>query len=109
MPTRHVPRLLLVLAVPFALLAVAFTVPARLVAASLSIYANTLGTGWNDWSWSPITRSLTNSSPHHGGSGAPTPASPAPSGGPALTVNAAADLHPISPDIYGLNFADPAL
>jgi Glycoside hydrolase family 44 len=42
-------------------------------------------------------------------SGAPTPTSPAPSGGPALTVNAAAGQHPISPDIYGLNFADPNL
>ena len=29
--------------------------------------------------------------------------------GPALAVDANADRHPISPDIYGLNFADPAL
>ncbi|MGZ4618621.1 MAG: glycoside hydrolase family 44 protein [Frankiaceae bacterium] len=29
--------------------------------------------------------------------------------GPALAVDAAADRHPISPDIYGLNFADPKL
>jgi hypothetical protein len=29
--------------------------------------------------------------------------------GPALSVNAAADQHPISPDIYGMNFADEAL
>src|SRR5512144_1894007 len=29
--------------------------------------------------------------------------------GPALAVDAAADQHPISPDIYGLNFADPKL
>jgi hypothetical protein len=29
--------------------------------------------------------------------------------GPALSVDATADQHPISPDIYGLNFADPSL
>lgn len=29
--------------------------------------------------------------------------------GPALAVNAAADRYPISPDIYGMNFADPTL
>jgi hypothetical protein len=29
--------------------------------------------------------------------------------GPALSVDAGADRHPISPDIYGMNFADPAL
>jgi hypothetical protein len=29
--------------------------------------------------------------------------------GPTLTVNAKADRHPISPYIYGMNFADPAL
>jgi glycosyl hydrolase family 44 len=30
-------------------------------------------------------------------------------GGPALSVDAAADRHPISPDIYGMNFAEEAL
>ncbi len=30
------------------------------------------------------------------------------SAGPALAVNIAADRHPISPNIYGMNFADPA-
>lgn len=35
------------------------------------------------------------------------PATAAP--GPALTVDAGADRHAISPDIYGMNFADPAL
>lgn len=29
--------------------------------------------------------------------------------GPALSVDASADRHAISPDIYGMNFADPAL
>src|SRR5689334_21616320 len=29
--------------------------------------------------------------------------------GPALAVDASADLHPISPDIYGMNFADESL
>src|SRR4051812_17099142 len=29
--------------------------------------------------------------------------------GPALTIDASADRHAISPEIYGLNFADPAL
>jgi Glycoside hydrolase family 44 len=29
--------------------------------------------------------------------------------GPTLTVDAAAERHPISPDIYGLNFAEPEL
>ena len=34
---------------------------------------------------------------------------PASSSGPALVVDAGADQHPISPLIYGLNFADPKL
>ncbi|NJN99472.1 MAG: hypothetical protein HC875_37915 [Anaerolineales bacterium] len=34
---------------------------------------------------------------------------PPPSGGPSLTINAAADQHAISPYIYGLNFADSQL
>src|SRR5947208_2157802 len=29
--------------------------------------------------------------------------------GPALTVDLAADRHAINPDVYGMNFADPAL
>ena len=66
---RLLPRILLTLAMPVALLALAFTVPARPATASLSIYADALGTGWNDWSWDPITRSLANASPHHGSSG----------------------------------------
>lgn len=37
------------------------------------------------------------------------PAARAASPGPALTVNAAADRHPISPNIYGMNFAPPGL
>ncbi len=47
--------------------------------------------------------------------GLPTPVptktpTPVPAGlGPALSVNAQADVHPISPDIYGMNFADEAL
>jgi hypothetical protein len=41
-------------------------------------------------------------------SGRPTPTPLAPIAGPALSVNAAAGQHPINPDIYGLNFADPA-
>ena len=40
------------------------------------------------------------------GSVGETPALPTP--GPALQIDAAADQHPISPYIYGLNFADPA-
>ena len=32
-----------------------------------------------------------------------------PGGGPALSVDASADRHPISPYIYGMNFADEAL
>ena len=42
-------------------------------------------------------------------SGAPTPTPLPPGAGPALTVNAAAGQHAISPDIYGLNFADQNL
>jgi hypothetical protein len=38
------------------------------------------------------------------GDGTPTPTVP-PGVGPALSVNAAAGLHPISPYIYGMNFA----
>jgi hypothetical protein len=38
----------------------------------------------------------------------PTPA-PTPSAGPDLAIDAAADLHPINPDIYGMNYADAAL
>lgn len=37
------------------------------------------------------------------------PATASAATGPALTVDAGADQHPISPDIYGLNFADPML
>jgi hypothetical protein len=66
---RILPRVLLVLALPIVLLALAFTMPARPTAASLSIYADALGAGWNDWSWAPITRNLANVSPHHGSSG----------------------------------------
>ena len=38
----------------------------------------------------------------------PTPA-PTPAAGPALAIDATADVHPISPDIYGMNYADAAL
>jgi hypothetical protein len=38
----------------------------------------------------------------------PTPA-PTPAAGPAIAVDAAAGVHPISPDIYGMNYADEAL
>ncbi len=215
---RSVPRAVLVLVLLLVLLGLAFTLPAPPAAASLAIYADALGTGWNDWSWDPITRNLSNPLPVHTGSdsiavaytdgwsglklsrngdqidgslydtlsfwvnggtsggqhitinlegtgvgggvlitptantwtqvnlplsqfgspslivavdwynntsssqptfylddisllnlGLPTPNTPPPSVGPALTVNAAAGQHPISPDIYGLNFADPAL
>ena len=43
-----------------------------------------------------------------GVSGTPTPTAP-PGQGPALSVDAAAARHPISPDIYGMNFAPEAL
>jgi hypothetical protein len=219
MHTRQfLSRAVLVLGLPVALLALAFTLPARPSAPSLTIYADALGAGWNDWSWDPITRNLANSSPVHSGShsiavtytggwsglklaypngidgttyytlsfwvnggsgggqhitvqlegtggssdgvvitptantwtlwqlplaqiggpssitavdwfnstpgaqptyylddialvnsGLPTPTTPAPSGGPALTVNASAGQHPINPDIYGMNFADQNL
>jgi hypothetical protein len=42
-------------------------------------------------------------------SGAPPPTPPPPSVGPALTVNTTADRHPISPYIYGMNFASEAI
>ncbi len=42
------------------------------------------------------------------GGGTPTP-TPEPGEGPALSVDAAANVHPISPYIYGMNFADQAL
>jgi hypothetical protein len=38
----------------------------------------------------------------------PTPV-PTPAPGPALAIDAAADVHPISPDIYGMNYAEAAL
>jgi hypothetical protein len=42
--------------------------------------------------------------------GSGVPPTPVPSGiGPMLSVNAQADQHPISPYIYGMNFADEAL
>ena len=34
---------------------------------------------------------------------------PSAASGPALSVNAAADVHPISPYIYGMNFATEAI
>jgi len=42
-------------------------------------------------------------------SGLPTPTQPPPGVGPALSVDAAAVRHPISPYIYGMNFADETL
>jgi len=42
-------------------------------------------------------------------SGAPTPTPQPPSAGPLLSVDAAANRHPISPSIYGMNFADEDL
>lgn len=42
-------------------------------------------------------------------SGLPIPTPVPPGAGPALTVNAQADVHPINPDIYGLNYAGEAL
>ncbi|MBN1890706.1 MAG: glycoside hydrolase family 44 protein [Thermoflexales bacterium] len=42
------------------------------------------------------------------GSGTPAP-TPAPGMGPALSVDAAADQHPISPYIYGMNYAGEAI
>lgn len=41
--------------------------------------------------------------------GAAPPPTPTPATGPALSVDAAADQHPISPYIYGMNYADDAL
>jgi hypothetical protein len=38
-----------------------------------------------------------------------TPPAAGAAAGPALSVDAAADRHAISPDIYGMNFADPVL
>jgi hypothetical protein len=42
-------------------------------------------------------------------SGLPTPTLPPPGVGPALSVDATADRHTISPYIYGMNFADESL
>jgi hypothetical protein len=42
-------------------------------------------------------------------SGAPTPTPLPPAPGPLLSVDATANRHPISPYIYGMNFADEAL
>ena len=42
-------------------------------------------------------------------SGLPTPTSPAPGVGPALSVDAASDQHAISPYVYGMNFASEEL
>ncbi len=42
-------------------------------------------------------------------SGLPMPTPVPPGAGPALSVNAQADVHPISPYIYGMNFDDEAL
>jgi len=39
----------------------------------------------------------------------PTPTSPAPGQGPALSVDAAAGQHPISPDIYGMNYVSETI
>jgi hypothetical protein len=40
----------------------------------------------------------------------PTPApTPTPSAGPAIAVDAAAGVRPISPDVYGMNYADEGL
>jgi hypothetical protein len=39
----------------------------------------------------------------------PPPPTPTPGVGPALSVDTGADLHAISPDIYGMNYADEAL
>lgn len=41
--------------------------------------------------------------------GLPTPTPPPPALGPDLRVDASADRHPISPHIYGMNFADETL
>lgn len=69
MPSHRLfPRLVLVLALPLILLALACTVPARSALASLTIYDDALSSGWNDWSWDPITRNLANTSPVHSGS-----------------------------------------
>jgi hypothetical protein len=43
------------------------------------------------------------------GDSGPPPSTPPPGVGPALTVNAISGVHPISPFVYGLNFADEAL
>jgi hypothetical protein len=42
-------------------------------------------------------------------SDAPTPTPPPPGVGPVLSVDAAAGLHPISPTIYGMNYASEAI
>src|SRR5579859_3619670 len=216
---RLLSRLLLVLALPTVLLGLAFSVPWQPTTASLTIYGDALGAGWNDWSWDPISRNLFNPSPVHSGShsiavtytggwsglklsrngdqidpslydtlrfwvhggssggqqinvhledlsydggsleitptanawtevnlplaqlgglspivavdwfnntagsqptfylddialvntGLPTPTTPAPTAGPALSVDASSLKHHISPDIYGMNFADADL
>ena len=41
--------------------------------------------------------------------GLPTPTPAPPGAGPALSIDARADQHPISPYIYGMNFADETL
>src|SRR5579859_3801015 len=65
---RFLPRVMLVLVLPLVLLGLAFAMPSQPAAASLAIYGDALGAGWNDWSWDPITHNLSNTSPVHAGS-----------------------------------------
>lgn len=44
-----------------------WTLPAH-AAATLRVYGDSLGTGWEDWSWGNIQRNMANSTPIHSGS-----------------------------------------
>lgn len=68
--------------------------------------ADLWGLVWMETTGSPQARFLLDDIALIGGP-AGTPAAPV--SGPALVVDAAAAQHPISPEIYGMNFADPAL
>src|SRR5260221_7082751 len=69
MTLRHrLTRALLALGLALGLLSLAFSQPSAAALASQTVYAEALGTGWNDWSWTPITETLANASPVHSGS-----------------------------------------
>jgi hypothetical protein len=90
----------------FVSLAISLVTQEALAIDDLFVYDDTRASGWQDWSYNE--RIVDFSTFYIDGMSFKDSGAPPQSGaGPDLSIDAAADAHPISPYIYGMNFASP--